>query len=155
VIIFGIDPGLATTGYGIIKKEKGTLRALDYGIIETSSKQTSGQRLQKIYHELSDLLTAFAPNIVAVERLYFFKNLKTALPVSEARGVILLACSQQNLKIQEFTPLQVKTGVCGYGRAEKQQIQKIAQKILKMAELPKPDDAADALALAICCSYAI
>ncbi len=155
MVILGIDPGTATTGYGVIKKDKSQLRLLDYGVIKTTNKKTTGERLQKIHKELSQLLVAFRPNIISVERLYFFKNLKTALPVSEAKGVILLAASQKNIKVKEFTPLQVKMGICGYGRAEKQQMQKMVQKILKTKELPKPDDAADALAIAICCAHTI
>ena len=153
MIILGIDPGTATTGFGVVKKERQQITCLDFGVIKTSPKQLAGQRLEIIYQQLSALLKKYHPSVLAVEKLFFFKNLKTALPVSEALGVILLLASQKNLAVIEFTPLQVKTGLCGYGRAEKKQVQKMAQQVLGLKKPPRPDDAAYSLALAICCCY--
>ncbi|MFH0739542.1 MAG: crossover junction endodeoxyribonuclease RuvC [bacterium] len=148
--IMGIDPGTATTGFGIIKKDRSNFLMLDYGVIATSPKETASKRLEKIFQEISLILKKHKPNLVVVEKLYFFKNLKTAMPVAEARGVILLATQQNKIKLIELTPLEVKMGICGYGRAEKQQVQKMVKEILKLEKIPKPDDSADALALAIC-----
>jgi crossover junction endodeoxyribonuclease RuvC len=154
MIILGIDPGTATTGYGVIKKGKNqALSCLDYGLISTSPKLDPEQRLKKLYLELNQLISKYRPRLLAVEKIYFFKNLKTALPISEAKGVILLAAANKKIKIREFTPLQIKTALVGYGRAQKWQIQRMIQSILKLKEIPRPDDAADALALAICASF--
>ncbi len=150
MIILGIDPGTATTGFGIVKKNRGNFELLDFGIIATSPKDTASKRLEKIFQEVSLILEKIKPDLVVVEKLYFFKNLKTAMPVAEARGVILLAIQQNKIKIIELTPLEVKMGMCGYGRAEKLQVQKMVKETLKLEKIPKPDDAADALALAIC-----
>lgn len=153
MIILGIDPGVATTGYGLIKKTNQQLDYLEHGIISTSPKEEAPERLKKLYHQLENILKKTKPNIAVVEKLFFFKNLKTALPVSEARGVILLLLSQYKIPIVQFTPLEIKMGTCGYGRAQKQQVQKMVKEILKLEKIPKPDDAADALAAAICCAY--
>ncbi|MCL5010904.1 MAG: crossover junction endodeoxyribonuclease RuvC [Patescibacteria group bacterium] len=154
MIIIGIDPGTAITGWGVIKTKKPkALEVLDYGAITTEAKKPAGERLAKLYFELNKIISKFKPDVMAVEQLFFFKNLKTALPVSEARGVILLAASQKKLKVQQFTPLQVKMALCGYGRADKKQIQKMVQQVLGLKHLPKPDDAADGLALALCVSF--
>lgn len=150
MIILGIDPGTATTGYGIVKKSK-ILECLDCGVIQTSPSSSAPERLKTLNDKLNKLIKKHKPDILAVENLYFFKNLKTALPVSQAKGVILLAAAENNIPVHEFTPLQVKMGITGYGRAEKKQIQKMVQLILRLKNLPKPDDAADALAVAICC----
>lgn len=150
MIICGIDPGTATTGFGIVKKNGNDFMAIDFGVIKTSPKDSASKRLQKIFQKTLFLLKKYKPNLVVVEKLYFFKNLKTAMPVAEARGVILLAIQQNKTKIIELTPLEVKMGICGYGRAEKQQVQKMVQETLKLEKIPKPDDAADGLALAIC-----
>ena len=151
MIIVGIDPGLATIGYGVIKVKNG-LKCLDYGVIETPPLLLKEKRLRKIYLEVSKLLKKYNPKILAVENVYFFKNAKTITSVSKAKGVILLAAAKKKIKIQEIPPPQVKMIVCGYGRAEKKQIEKKVKRILKLKEIPKPDDAADALAIAICCS---
>ncbi|MBI2041391.1 MAG: crossover junction endodeoxyribonuclease RuvC [Candidatus Nealsonbacteria bacterium] len=151
MIILGIDPGTATTGYGVIDKSK-TLKCLDYGIIQTSPSFTDAERLNTLSGELDKIIKKHNPEILAVESIYFFKNLKTALPVSQARGVILLAAGKKKIPVKEITPLQVKMGVAGYGRAEKKQVQKMIQYLLNLAEMPKPDDAADALAVAVCCA---
>lgn len=153
MIILGIDPGTATTGFGIIKSSKKQLTCIEYGIIETSSKLNMGERLKILNKSLEKIITFHKPEIAAVESLYFFKNLKTALPVSQARGVILLSFSNKNVPIKEFTPLQAKTAVAGYGRASKDQVQKMIRNILNLEKVPKPDDAADALAIAVCCAY--
>jgi len=151
MIILGIDPGLATIGYGIIKVKNG-LKCLKYGVIETPPLLLKEKRLKKIYLEISKLLRKYNPKILAVENVYFFKNAKTITSVSEAKGVILLAAAKKKIKIQEISPPQVKMIVCGYGRAKKKQIEKKVKRILKLKEIPKPDDAADALAIAICYS---
>ncbi len=153
MIILGIDPGTATTGYGIIESAKrGILSCLGYGCIETSKTETAGSRLLTLEKELQKILAKYKPDIVCVERLYFFKNLKTAMPVSEARGVILLAIAKKNLPVYELTPLQAKMAITGYGRAEKKQVSRMVKEILKLKEVPKPDDASDALAMAIACA---
>lgn len=155
MIIVGIDPGTATTGFGIIRLNQKKLTCIDYGTIETSSKLELGERLIILNKEIDKIIKAHEPKIAAVESLYFFKNLKTAIPVSQARGVILLSFSNRKIPIKEFTPLQAKTAVAGYGRATKPQVQKMIKHILKLEEIPKPDDAADALAIAVCCAYYI
>ncbi|MCX6789565.1 MAG: crossover junction endodeoxyribonuclease RuvC [Candidatus Gribaldobacteria bacterium] len=155
MIILGIDPGTATMGWGALKKSKRELELIDYGVIVTSPKQATGERLLKLYKELSTLIKRLKPDVLVVEKLFFFKNLKTALPVSEARGVILLAIAEQKIKIIELTPLQIKMGVCGYGRADKQQVQKMIKEILGLEKIPKPDDAADAIAAALCGAYSL
>jgi len=153
MIILGIDPGLATTGWGVIKKEQQAISMLGYGVVQTKPGLNRGKRFKEIYLGLAKIISKYKPEVVAVEKLFFFKNLKTALPVSEARGVVLLLVEQKKKKIVELTPLEVKMGICGYGRADKKQIQKMVQKILYLKELPKPDDASDALAAAICCGF--
>ena len=155
MIILGIDPGTATTGYGIvrIKKEKGKrkkeLICLAYGCIKTSPDLNDGQRLKQINQELNKIIKKYKPNSLIVENVYFFKNLKTALPVSQAKGVILLTAAKKNIPIYEITPLQVKMAISGYGRADKKQVQKMIKIILNLEKIPKPDDAADALAVAV------
>ena len=158
MIILGIDPGTATTGYGVIKKvsypklkTKNHFRCLNYGLIQTHPSSPTPERLKKINNELSRLIKKHQPDALAVEKVYFFKNLKTAIPVSEAKGVILLTAAKKQIKVEQLTPLQVKMTICGYGRATKQQIQKMVKEILNLNKIPKPDDAADALAIAICC----
>ncbi|MFA5729774.1 MAG: crossover junction endodeoxyribonuclease RuvC [Candidatus Paceibacterota bacterium] len=155
MIILGIDPGTATTGFGVIeykKKNKKQIVCLDYGIIQTSPKQTVGERLIQLNFDLNEIIKKYKPEMAAVESLFFFKNLKTAMPVSQARGVILYTLSKKNVPFIELTPQQAKTSVTGYGKATKNQVQKMVQNLLCLEELPKPDDAADALALAICCA---
>ena len=152
MIILGLDPGTATTGFGVITKK---LECLDYGTIQTSPDLTQEKRLEIIFKQVSLLIKKYSPDLVAIEKLFFFKNLKTALPVSEARGVLLLLASQKNIPVEQITPLQVKMGVCGYGRASKKQVQEMVKRILKLDKIPKPDDAADALGIAICCSRVI
>lgn len=153
MVILGIDPGTATTGYGLIEKNSDVISHLKHGIISTKPQTNAGPRLLQIFQELQRLIKKSQPDLIAVEKLFFFKNLKTALPVSEARGVILLSAAQQKKPVIELTPLQVKMGICGYGRADKKQVQKMVREILKLKKIPKPDDAADALAVALCAAY--
>jgi len=162
MVILGIDPGIATIGYGLIKKEPRTkeskndnFRCLEYGTIQTSLKLSSPQRLERIFIDLALLIKKHKPSLLAVESLYFFKNIKTALPVSQAKGVILLAAALEKIPVLEFTPLQVKMTITGYGKAEKKQIQKMISVLLRLKDIPKPDDAADALGVAICGALAV
>ena len=150
-VILGIDPGIADTGFGVIEKSKdGNLRCLDYGTIKTSSKLDLPERLVILGKELDSIIKKYKPSIVGVEQLFFCKNVKTALTVGQARGVILYVIRQNNLPVAEFTPLQIKQAVSTYGQASKMQVQKMVKLILNLDKIPKPDDAADALAVAIC-----
>ena len=148
--IIGIDPGIAIVGYGVIRHEKGRFRTLGYGAVKTPANTEVASRLEIIYDAMAKLIETFSPDDIAVEELFFNTNQKTLIPVSEARGVILLAARQRGLNIGEYTPLQVKLAVVGYGRAEKQQVQAMVKTILGLESVPKPDDTADALAIAIC-----
>ncbi len=153
MIILGIDPGTATTGYGIIEKEKSILRHVDHGVFETSKLKKASPRLSDLEKQLQEVIKRHKPKLAAVERLYFFKNLKTVMPVSEARGVILLTLAKNSIPVFELTPLQAKMAITGYGRADKKQVSRMVREILKLSEIPKPDDAADALAMAIACAF--
>jgi len=150
MIILGVDPGTATTGYGIIEEKAGKIKLVDYGVIITEPKQPLEARLEIIYDQLGDIIDEYDPEEIAVEELFFSTNVKTAMAVGQARGVILLAAKKSGALISEYTPNQVKNGICGYGGADKKQVQKMVQMILKLDEMPQPDDAADALAIAIC-----
>ncbi|MEI6266348.1 MAG: crossover junction endodeoxyribonuclease RuvC [bacterium] len=150
MIILGVDPGTATTGYGIIEEKAGKIKLVDYGVIITEPKQPLEARLEIIYDQLGDIIDEYDPEEIAVEELFFSTNVKTAMAVGQARGVILLAAKKSGALISEYTPNQVKNGICGYGGADKKQVQKMVQMILKLDEIPQPDDAADALAIAIC-----
>lgn len=152
MIYLGIDPGTARVGYGIIKKEAGRLECIEYGCITTDKNMPFPERLEHIYKEVKSLIKKYKPDKFAIEDLYFFKNQKTAFTVGQARGAIILAAQEEKLPISEPTPLQVKQAVSGYGQATKDQVQKMVKLILKLCELPKPDDAADALAIAIYCA---
>ncbi|MCK5061254.1 crossover junction endodeoxyribonuclease RuvC [Candidatus Parcubacteria bacterium] len=150
-VILGIDPGIADTGFGVISKNKdGSLKCLDYGTIKTSSKLDLPKRLVILGKELDIIIKKYKPEIVGVEQLFFCKNVKTALTVGHARGVILFVIQQNNLLVSEFTPLQIKQAVSTYGQASKLQVQKMVKLLLNLDKIPKPDDAADALATAIC-----
>ncbi len=151
-IILGLDPGIADTGYGIISCEKGKLSCLAYGSIKTEIKKDLSERLEILDFELKKLIKKYQPELVAVEQLFFNKNVKTALIVGQARGVLLLRIKKSGLRMLEFTPGQVKQAVATYGRASKVQVQKMVKIILGLKSLPQPDDAADALAIAICSS---
>lgn len=154
-IILGIDPGVATTGFGVIKKTGGCLQVVDFGCIKTKPQTSFSKRLEEIHQQLKKLIRKYQPSIISVEDLFFCKNVKTALAVGQARGVVLLTAMQSKLPIYEYTPLQVKQAITSYGRADKLQIQNMVKVILKLTELPKPDDAADALAIAICCANSL
>lgn len=152
--ILGFDPGTAATGFGAVKiskkkKGKNDFRCLTYGVIQTDPNLSNTQRLKKIYLEVRKLIKKYQPKILILESLYFFKNFKTAFRVSEARGVILLAASQGKILIKEYSPLQIKMNVCGYGRASKKQIQEMIKILFGLKEIPS-DDAADALGAILC-----
>lgn len=150
-VILGIDPGIADTGFGIIKKdEKGNLFCLDYGSIKTDSKQDMPERLEILNRELNEKIKKYKPALISVEQLFFCRNVKTALVVGQARGVVLLTARQNKIEVNEFTPLQIKQAVSSYGQASKAQVQKMVKLLLNLKEIPRPDDAADALAVAIC-----
>lgn len=147
--ILGLDPGTAITGFGLIEARPGTYRLLEYGTLRTTPPASTAERLVKLYNALLALLQRVQPEQVAIEELFFNRNTTTAVPVGQARGVLLLGCAQQGIVIAEYTPLQVKQALTGYGRAEKKQIQYMVAKLLQMEAPPKNDDAADALAIAI------
>lgn len=147
--ILGIDPGLARTGWGIIERSHGHDRLVSYGCIETPAKTPDHERLAALFDELQKIVKTYRPDQAAVERLFFEKNAKTAIQVGQARGVVILALSLVKIPQQEFTPLQVKQAVAGYGAATKDQVQKMVKTLLKLSGIPKPDDAADALAVAL------
>jgi len=149
--ILGIDPGVATTGYAFIEEINKKMNVLDYGVIKTAANTEFSQRLKFIHQDLNTLIKKYKPNAVAVEQIYFAKNAKTAMMVGQARGVIILTAILNGLEVTDFTPLQIKQAVCGYGKADKCQVQMMVKNILKLKEIPKPDDAADALA--ICLTY--
>ena len=150
MIILGIDPGTAMLGYGIVERTGPRLRAIDYGVIKTASNLALPERLEAIYLALTDIIELHAPALVGVERLFFTKNVQTAFAVGQARGVVLLAAALHDLEIREATPNEVKVAVAGHGSASKAQVQRMVQSILCLSEIPEPDDAADALAIAIC-----
>lgn len=150
MLILGVDPGTATTGFGIIEVKGNRYQSIIYGTILTEASMNMPSRLGIINESLDGIISEYKPKHMAVEQLYFSKNTRTALTVGQARGVILLTGIQRKLFIGEYTPLQVKQSVAGYGRADKQQIQKMVATILGLSIIPKPDDAADALAVAIC-----
>ena len=150
MIILGIDPGTAALGYGVVERIGGRLRAIDHGCLVTSPDLPMPERLLAIHGLLDDLLSLHEPAIVAVERLFFSRNAQTAIAVGQARGVVLLAAAQHGKPVREATPNEVKSAIAGYGAADKEQVQRMVQLVLGMAELPRPDDAADALAIAVC-----
>lgn len=150
MVILGVDPGIATIGYGVITAENGRFSALEYGAIITKPHQLLENRLLQIYDQMSDIIIRHKPDCMAIEELFFNKNVKTAVDVCQGRGVILLSARKQEVDIYEYTPLQIKSSVVGYGRAEKQQIMYMTKLLLKLDKEPKPDDTADALAVAIC-----
>lgn len=149
-IILGVDPGIADCGWGVIKEDSGKVSCLSYGSIKTSPKDDLITRLDILHRELDKIIKKYNPDVASVEELFFSKNVKTALTVGHARGVILLTFKQNDLKFLEFKPSQVKQGVTCYGAANKSQVQKMMQILLNLKEIPKPDDAADALAVAMC-----
>ncbi len=151
MLVIGIDPGTATTGYGLVREaEDGSLSVLEYGVILTSAGLPMPERLLDLHRQLREILLLHRPQSGAVEKLFFQKNVRTALTVGQARGVALLAMAEAGLPISEYTPLQVKQAVTGYGGADKNQVQQMVRALLNLPEIPQPDDAADALAVAIC-----
>ncbi len=154
MIVLGIDPGTARLGYGVVSREGSALEMLDYGCLETTKAQLPEQRLLIIHEGLTDLIETHHPEAMGVERLFFNKNVQTAMAVGQARGVVLLVAAQHGLPVFEYGPHEVKLAVTGYGRAPKDQVQRMVQLVLAMPELPRPDDAADALAVAVCTAHA-
>jgi crossover junction endodeoxyribonuclease RuvC len=150
VIVLGIDPGVANTGYGIVAHDRGRLVALDGGVVETPAGLDAGARLAEIHRRVGELMDHYLPDAVAVEDLYFGANARSAFAVGQARGVVILAAGQREIRCSSYTPQQVKSAVCGSGRAGKEQVQRMVQALLALPELPRPDHAADALAVAIC-----
>jgi crossover junction endodeoxyribonuclease RuvC len=148
VIVLGIDPGTAALGYGIVDRTGGRLREIDHGCLVTSPDESLPERLLRIHALVDELLELHEPALVAVERLFFSKNVQTAFAVGQARGVVLLAAAQHGIPVREATPNEVKSAITGYGAAEKDQVARMVQLVLGMSELPRPDDAADALAIA-------
>lgn len=148
--ILGIDPGFAIVGYGVCDYDNKDFRTISYGAITTNSGDDFTVRIKDIYNDLDYLIKKYKPNSMAVEKLFFNNNQKTAIDVAQARGVILLSAIKNNIPIFEYTPLQVKLSVVGYGKAEKKQVQEMTKNILRLKAIPKPDDTADALAIAIC-----
>jgi crossover junction endodeoxyribonuclease RuvC len=154
VIVLGIDPGTARTGYGLVTRDGGRLQAVDYGCLETVPDRELPARLLIIHQAVSELIAEHRPAVVGVERLFFNKNVQTAFAVGQARGVVLLAAAQAGLPVYEYGPHEVKMAVTGYGKAPKDQVQRMVQMILGLAAIPHPDDAADALAVAVCLANA-
>ena len=150
MIILGIDPGTAMLGYGVVERMGARLRAIDYGVISTPSDLPLPERLAIIHAALTDVIALHRPSLMGVERVYFTKNVQTAFAVGQARGVVLLAAAQNGIEVREATPNEVKVAAAGHGSAAKEQVQRMVQAILALPELPEPDDAADALAIAIC-----
>jgi len=150
MLILGVDPGIAISGYGVIETENNDVKVVEYGVIRTDSKLDMPQRLRLIHEGYIELIDKYKPSAVAVEELFFNKNAKTVIAVSQARGAALLAAALSSIDVFEYTPLQVKQSVVGYGRANKIQVQEMVKLLLKLDHIPKPDDAADALAVSIC-----
>lgn len=150
MVILGIDPGYAIIGWGVLEYKANKFRVIDYGAVTTESKTPFPLRLCDIYNGLCDIIKKYQPEVLSMEKLFYNNNAKTVIDVAQARGVITLAAQQNGLKIAEYTPLQVKQSVTGYGRAVKKQVQEMTRIILNLEKIPKPDDTADALAMAIC-----
>jgi crossover junction endodeoxyribonuclease RuvC len=151
MLVLGIDPGVATTGYGLVRENSaGNLECVDYGVIQTPAGDAMPERLSQLYHRLQEIILLHSPESGAVEKLFFQRNVKTAIAVGQARGVALLALAETHTPLAEYTPLEVKQAVTSYGGADKYQVQVMVQAMLGLKDLPRPDDAADALAIAIC-----
>jgi crossover junction endodeoxyribonuclease RuvC len=148
--IIGIDPGTAITGYSIIETINGEISLIDYGCIRTPAGLAQARRLNQISEDLTTLIKEYKPDKAAIEKLFFKKNIKTAMQVSEARGVMLQKLEENGIETDEYTPLEIKSAICGYGKADKKMVQQMVKLILNMEEEPKPDDAADAIAIGIC-----
>jgi crossover junction endodeoxyribonuclease RuvC len=150
MIVLGIDPGTATTGWAVLEEVGGKIKVLGYGHISTSPENSTSERLKEVADDVEEIVKKFEPQEASVEDLFYFKNAKTVIKVSQSRGAILLTLERLKVKVSEYTPLQIKQSVTGYGRAEKKQMQLMVKNILKLKSVPKPDDTADALAAAIC-----
>ncbi len=150
MLVLGIDPGLATTGYGLVEGDGQRLGLVAYGVIRTPAKTPIAHRLMQIHNELAALLRQYRPDAAAVEELFFSTNARTAIAVGEARGVVILTLAEANLSVAEYTPLQVKQAITGYGQADKTQVQQMVRLLLSLSDIPQPDDAADALAVSVC-----
>ena len=151
MLVIGIDPGIAITGYGLIQENSdGSIQCVDFGVIRTSADETSEKRLLTLYEETRKLLLLHHPACAGVEKLFFQHNVKTAMAVGQARGVVMLALAQANIDVSEYTPNEIKQSLTGYGAAKKPQIQQMVKTVLSLPEIPQPDDAADALAVAFC-----
>jgi crossover junction endodeoxyribonuclease RuvC len=150
VRVLGIDPGIAIVGFGVVDQQGNRLKAIEYGSIQTEAKFTTATRLKQIYDACTLLFKKHQPQVVAIEKLFFNRNVTTAFTVGQARGVMMLAAEEAGIPVTEYTPLQVKMAVVGYGQAEKRQVQEMVKVLLGLSQIPKPDDVADALAIAIC-----
>ena len=150
MVILGIDPGIATVGFGVINADGAQVLPVRYGVISTPAGMRLAQRLSLIYNDMCMLIDTFKPDVIAIEELFFNTNLKTGISVAHGRGVVLLAGEEKGIPMYEYTPLQVKQAITGYGRADKNQAQQMVKMFLNLTEVPKPDDTADALAVAIC-----
>ena len=155
MIVLGIDPGTARLGYGVVERQGSQLTMLDYGCLETVNDRPLEQRLLLIHEGIDELIRTHRPEAMGVERLFFNKNVQTAMAVGQARGVVLLTAAQHGLPVLEYGPHEVKLAVTGYGKAPKDQVQRMVQLVLSMSQIPKPDDAADALAVAVCTAHAV
>jgi crossover junction endodeoxyribonuclease RuvC len=151
MLVLGIDPGTAITGYGLVREFEGRqVELVDYGVIRTPSNRPMAERLKQLYHDLGAIIARFSPDEAAVEELFFSRNVTTALSVGQARGVAILAAAEAGLPVHEYKPREVKQAVAGYGNASKEQVQRMVRTLLGIDEIPRPDDAADAVAVAIC-----
>ncbi|WP_174591010.1 crossover junction endodeoxyribonuclease RuvC [Methanocella conradii] len=153
--ILGIDPGIALTGFGVVEKDGTRIKPGGYGHISTESGTPIPERLKILYDDMADIMEEYVPDVVAVEEIFFNNNAKTAIVAAQARGVIILSAVNNGIKVVEYTPLQVKQAVIGYGRASKQQVQFMVKELLRLKDVPRPDDTADALAIAICHAHSV
>ena len=150
MIILGIDPGVATVGFGVISSERGRITPVRYGVVSTPAGDRLASRLSRIFHDVTELIDTFRPEVISVEELFFNTNITTGIAVAHGRGAILLAAEERGVPLAEYTPLQIKQAITGYGRADKKQMMEMVRRLLNLPAIPRPDDAADALAVAIC-----
>ncbi len=148
--ILGIDPGYAIVGFGIVDYDASRFKTIDYGAVTTMAGDRFSLRLKTVFEDISQIMDSYKPDVVSMEKIYFQNNQKTAIDVAQARGVILLAAAQRGIEVYEYTPLEVKKAVTGYGQAVKKQVQEMTKRLLNLKEIPKPDDTADALAMTVC-----
>ena len=151
--ILGVDPGMATMGWGVVRKDGASLRYVQHGAISTPASWEMPRRLSRLFDALTEVIAGYEPEAIAVEELFFNRNVTTAISVGQARGLVLLAAYRAGVPVFEYTPLQIKQAVTSYGRAGKRQVQEMVKRLLKLPEIPRPDDAADGLAIAICCAF--